>query len=192
MKRRESADRENEIKLAVADAAGGRRLLRAAGFRVSKSRVFESNLVFDTADHSILHAGALLRLRQVKGRGVLTYKGPVDDGGLHKSRQEVESEVKDPAAVRFILERLGYEPVFRYDKFRTEFKRPREPATATVDETPIGVFLELEGAPRWVDRTARKLGFSPADYITRSYGRLYAEFCEARGVARRDMVFQPA
>ena len=184
-----TGDRENEIKLAVADAPSGRRLLHAAGFRVHKPRVFESNFVFDTSEFAILHGGALLRLRQVKKHGVLTYKGPADEGGLHKSRQEVESEVADPAAVRFILERLGYRQAFRYDKFRTEFKRPGEAGEATLDETPIGVFLELEGSPTWVDRTARKLGFSPADYITRSYGRLYTEFCETRGIPRANMVF---
>jgi adenylate cyclase class 2 len=189
MKRRDGGDRENEIKLAVANAPSGRRLLRSAGFRVAKPRVFESNLVFDKPDRSILHSGGLLRLRQVKKRGVLTYKGPADEGGLHKSRQEVESEVETPAAVRFILEQLGYQAVFRYDKFRTEFERPGEAGAATLDETPIGAFLELEGSPRWVDRMARKLGFSPADYITRSYGRLYAEFCEARRVAFGNMVF---
>jgi adenylate cyclase, class 2 len=191
MKRRESGDRENEIKLAVTDATSGRRLLRSAGFRVSKPRVFESNLVFDTADRRILHAGALLRLRRVKRRGVLAYKGPVDGGSIHKSRQEVETEVENPAAARLILEQLGYQPVFRYDKFRTEFARPGEAGTAMLDETPMGVYLELEGSPRWVDRTARKLGSSPADYITRSYGRLYTEFCEAHGMTRGDMVFPP-
>jgi adenylate cyclase, class 2 len=60
---------------------------------------------------------------------------------------------------------------------------------ATVDETPIGVFLELEGLPRWVDRIARVLGFSAADYITLSYGRLYIEACAARGIAPTNMVF---
>ena len=189
MKSRDSGDRENEIKLAVADAQSGRRFLHTAGFRVSKARVFESNLVFDTADRSILRAGALLRLRQVRKHGVLTYKGPTDESGPHKSRQEVESDVDDPGAVRFILERLGHQPVFRYDKFRTEFKRPGEAGVATLDETPIGTFLELEGSPPWVDRTARKLGFSAADYITRSYGRLYREFCESRGTQCGDMVF---
>jgi adenylate cyclase, class 2 len=84
---------------------------------------------------------------------------------------------------------MGYQPVFRYDKFRTEFARPGEAGVATLDETPIGVFLELEGSPRWVDRTARKLGFSAADYITRSYGRLYTEFCKSRGMKCGDMVF---
>src|ERR1039457_4635889 len=46
---RSSAPREIEIKLALRDAAAGRRLLRAAGFHVSKRRVFEANTLFDTA-----------------------------------------------------------------------------------------------------------------------------------------------
>src|SRR5262245_29879965 len=105
MKGRKAGDRENEIKVAVANAAAGRKLLRAAGFQVFKPRILEVNFVFDTPDHSILHAGALLRLRQVGKRGVFTYKGPSDAEGPHKSRLEVESEVENPAAVRFILER---------------------------------------------------------------------------------------
>jgi adenylate cyclase class 2 len=59
-----------------------------------------------------------------------------------------------------------------------------------LDQTPIGDFLELEGAAQWIDRTARTLGFSPADYITVSYGRLYLEYCEAKGVDPRNMVFE--
>jgi adenylate cyclase, class 2 len=189
MKGRKSGDRENEIKLAVASAAAARRLLRSAGFHVSKPRVLELNLVFDTPDHSILHGSALLRVRQIGKRGVLTYKGPSDSDGLHRSREEVESEVDDPRSTRHILERLGYQVVFRYDKFRTEFERPHESGTATVDETPLGVYMELEGPPRWVDRMAQALGFSPADYIKSSYGRLWAEHCAARGEPMRDMLF---
>jgi adenylate cyclase class 2 len=130
-----------------------------------------------------------LRLRQVGKHGVLTYKGPADAEGPHKSRQEVESKVETPDAVRFVLERLGYQPVFRYDKYRTEFERPGESGTATLDETPMGVYMELEGSPRWVDRCARRLGFSPTDYIKSSYGRLWAEHLAARGEEFGDMLF---
>jgi adenylate cyclase class 2 len=191
MKGRKSGDRENEIKLAVTSVAAARRMLRSAGFHVSKPRVLETNLVFDNADHSILHGSALLRVRQTGKRGVLTYKGPSDADGPHKSREEVESEIEDPRAMRAILERLGYQVFFRYDKFRTEFERPHESGTATVDETPLGVYMELEGAPRWVDRTAQQLGFSAADYIKASYGRLWAEHCAARGEPMGDMLFPP-
>jgi adenylate cyclase, class 2 len=189
MKGHKSGDRENEIKLAIGSVAAARRLLRSAGFRVARPRVFESNLVFDTPDHGILHSGALVRLRRVGKRGVLTYKGPSDAEGPHKSRQEVESEVEKPDAVGFVLERLGYQPVFRYDKFRTEFKRPHESGTATLDETPMGVYMELEGSPQWVDRNARRLGFTPADYIKSSYGRLWAEHRVAGGNEFADMLF---
>jgi adenylate cyclase class 2 len=189
MKGRDSGGRENEVKLAVASAGAGRRLLRAAGFHVSKPRIFEINLVFDTPERRLLNAGALLRLRLLGKRGLLTYKGPVEPGVPHKTRLEVESEIADPEAVRFVLERLGYQPVFRYDKFRTEFARQRESGTATIDETPIGAFFELEGSPSWVDRSARRLGFSPADYITSSYGRLWSEHCQARGLPAADMLF---
>jgi adenylate cyclase, class 2 len=190
MKGRKPANRENEIKLALPDVSTGRRLLRSAAFRLSRPRVFEINVVFDTADRRIFDSGTLLRLRVVRGKGILTYKGAPLDSGEHKSREEIESTVEEPAAMRLILERLGYQAVFRYEKFRTEFTRPPEPGVAMLDETPIGVYLELEGPPRWVDGAARLLGFARKDYITRSYGRLYLDSCAARGIPPGDMVFQ--
>lgn len=187
MKGRKAADRENEIKLAVRDAAWGRRLLRAAGFRVLHPRSFEVNLVYDTPDRRLLGARSLLRVREVKRRGTLTYKGPPDPGP-HKTRVEIESNVEAEAA-RQILQRVGFVPAFRYEKFRTELQRPGERGVATLDETPIGVYFELEGSPRWVDRTARGLGFTRSDYITASYGTLYREWCARLGVEPGDMVF---
>jgi len=62
---------------------------------------------------------------------------------------------------------------------------------ATLDDTPIGVFLELEGAPGWIDRTARLLGFAEQDYITASYRSLYVDDCAARGIPPADMIFPP-
>jgi len=58
-----------------------------------------------------------------------------------------------------------------------------------VDETPIGVYLDLEGGPTWIDNTAYQLGFAEKDYITASYARLYVEWCEARAVEPSDMLF---
>lgn len=55
---------ENEIKLAVAEAAVARSLLRRAGFRVARRRVFEANTVFDTAKLALRRGSRLLRVRQ--------------------------------------------------------------------------------------------------------------------------------
>ena len=184
------AERETEIKLGVPSAPAARRLLRRAGFRLLEPRVFESNIVLDTPARDLLRARRLLRIREVNGAGLLTYKGTPIAGRRHKSREEIETPVDDPRAARRIFERLGFRTAFRYEKFRTTYAPAAGSGVAVVDETPIGVYIELEGPPRWIDRTARQLGFSPADYIMASYGRLYREFCEARGRKPGDMVYE--
>jgi adenylate cyclase class 2 len=179
---------ETEIKLAVRDARSARRRLLEAGFEVSARRVFESNLVFDTADLALRTSSRLLRLRQAGRVVTLTYKG-VPKPGKHKSREELEVQATDLKAAAAIVERLGYRQVFRYDKYRTEFQQPRRAGVAMLDETPVGVFLELEGTAAWIDRTARVLGFDEDAYITASYGRLYQEWCAAHEQTPTNMIF---
>ncbi|HEY1340972.1 MAG TPA: class IV adenylate cyclase [Bryobacteraceae bacterium] len=166
--------REVEIKLPVKSAATARRLLRAAGFEVIKRRVFESNVIFDTPALDLRRRGALIRLREAGGGAVVTYKGPPKIT-RHKSREELETGIGDARVVAKILRRLGYVPGFRYEKYRTEFQRHGDSGVAMLDETPAGVFLELEGPARWIDATARELGFAKRDYITASYVRLHLE-----------------
>jgi len=180
--------REVEIKLAVSGAAAARRMLRAAGFCVSKRRVLEKNTVFDASSQTLQKSARLLRVRETGKVGKLTYKGRPDNG-KYKSREELEMDLSDTRTLSVIFERLGYYPAFRYEKFRTEFQRSGSPGVAMLDETPIGAYLELEGSPTWIDRTARRLGFAETDYITASYARLYVEWCEARGVEPGNMLF---
>lgn len=181
--------RETEIKLAVESVEAAKRLLSRAGFRVHKRRIFEDNTMLDTPEMALRAAAQAFRIREAGGKSILTFKGK-PEGGKHKSREELEIEVSDAGTVRAIAARLGYEPVFRYQKYRTEYKQRSGGGVATLDETPIGVYLELEGRPEWIDRTARKLGFGEADYITASYGRLYIEWRERRKSAPRDMLFR--
>lgn len=179
---------ETEIKLAVDDANAARGLLRAAGFRVFKRRVFEANTVFDTQELTLRKAGLLLRVRQAGSVRTLTYKGP-STPSKHKSREELELVIPDARVISAILERLGFHPVFRYEKYRTEYKKPGGRGVATLDETPVGIYLELEGSALWIDRTARKLNFSEQDYITQSYAALYLDWCRRHGIEPGDMVF---
>jgi adenylate cyclase class 2 len=184
-----SGSHETEIKLAVSGVREGRRLLRQAGFRVVKRRLFESNTLFDTARLTLRNARRLLRVRETGGKTKLTFKGtPLIS--RHKSREELELSIEDARLFAAILDRLGYRPTFRYEKYRTTYGEPGVSGEAVLDETPIGVYLELEGSPRWIDRTARRLGFGEPDYITASYGRLYLDWCRERGVEPKDMLFR--
>jgi hypothetical protein len=59
----------------------------------------------------------------------------------------------------------------------------------SLDETPVGVFLELEGAVPEIDKVASALNFSPPDYIRATYWDLYAADCRRRGRTPRNMLF---
>jgi adenylate cyclase class 2 len=179
---------ETEIKLAVPDAASARSILRKAGFRLVHRRVFEANVVYDSPGHQLRRKSQLIRIREAGKSAVLTYKGaPVP--GRHKSREELEIRVSDAGTLSEILQRVGYQPIFRYEKFRAEYQQAKKHGVATVDETPIGAFIELEGDASWIDRTARKLGFPEKDYITASYARLYLDWCKAHRIKPANMVF---
>jgi adenylate cyclase class 2 len=162
--------------------------LRAAGFSVSKRRVFEANTLFDTARGALRRKGSLLRVRKSGPVGILTYKSTATIG-KYKEREELEVEVSDPRRLSEMLTRMEFVPAFRYEKFRTEYRRPGERGAAMLDETPIGVYLELEGAPGWIDRNARRLGFAESDYSTASYGGLYGEYCRRHGLPVTNMTF---
>jgi adenylate cyclase, class 2 len=103
----------------------------------------------------------------------------------------METEFPDGDVLEQILVQIGYHPVFRYEKFRTEYTRGSAAGEVLLDETPIGNFLELEGGPLWIERTAKLLGYSRADYINRSYGYLYLAYCRERRVRPADMIFKP-
>ena len=118
----------------------------------------------------------------------VTYKGRPTIA-RHKSREELELTVSDGATMALIFERLGFCPAFRYEKYRTEFRQDRGAGTATLDETPVGLYLELEGSARWIDRTAKEMGFGEPDYITVSYARLYLDWCRKNRKKPSNMVF---
>ena len=180
---------ETEIKLRLEDPAASRRALAKLGFSITTRRVLEINTVFDTPANLLRRERKLLRLRQAGSRRTITFNGP-PAASRYKSREEIESGFSDEKAMRLILARLGYAPVFRYEKYRTEYTHLGKAGSVMLDETPIGDFLELEGSPRWIERTSRELGRSPAEFITASYGTLYLEYCQASGAKPRDMVFK--
>ena len=181
--------REIEVKLRVQGAEQTAALLLENGFLVVQPRAFEANEVFDTPERALRAERRLLRLREFAGVATFTFKG-TPETGRYKSREELETVVSNPGALRQILERLGLCLCFRYEKYRTISQRPGDPAGLVVlDETPIGVWLELEGEPEWIDRTAAQLGFSVQQYVTESYGGLWLKYCQEHAIDRPNMVF---
>jgi hypothetical protein len=80
--------------------------------------------------------------------------------------------------------------VFRYEKFRTTYAFPGiRGLKIELDETPVGVYLELEGSVAAIDRGARLLGYTRPEYLKETYGSLYLADCRRRGRKPGDMLF---
>jgi adenylate cyclase, class 2 len=181
---------ETEVKIAFsADPREARDLIERAGYAAGEPRILEIDQLFDRGPADLRNADQLLRLRRSGARATVTYKGPATRE-RYKSREEIEFDVSDPAAFELVLNRLGYTPGFRYEKYRTKFPAP--PGIITIDETPIGVFLELEGPANWIDSTALRLGFSSSEYCTLSYAALYRDYLHSHDGAPLNMVFNPS
>jgi adenylate cyclase class 2 len=196
--------REIEIKLRVADLPSLVRRLRRLAVP-SRERTLEQNTLYDTPNAHFRRCGRLLRLRRETSatfgsplrhawhRTILTAKAPPPRIGgksarpRYKERLERELAVRDAGRWPRLLRSLGLRPAFRYEKYRTSFKLPG--LHLDLDETPAGNFLELEGAPRAIDRAARALGFTAGDYLRSTYWDVYVAHCRRHGRTPRNMLF---
>jgi adenylate cyclase class 2 len=179
--------REIEIKFRVDSLRALRPKLRAAGFRLKTKRTHEMNTLYDLPGGVLRARKELLRLRNYGGSWKLTHKS----GGKvtrHSSRVERETSVDDGKTMDAILRALGYEPSFRYEKFREEWTDGK--GQVVVDETPIGNFCEIEGRSRWIDAVAKKLDVRREDYITRNYATLFTEWKQESESPAAEMTFK--
>jgi adenylate cyclase class 2 len=175
---------EIEIKVRVADLRALARKLRAAGFHIVTRRTHEMNTLYDLPGGVLRKRKQLLRLRKYGSDWTLTHKSGTTRG-RHSSRAELETGVADGKKMDAILRALGYSPSFLYEKFRAEWADGK--GQVVVDETPIGNFCEIEGPPRWIDDTAKNLGVTPGDYITKNYATLFADWKRETGSSAQEM-----
>jgi len=181
---------EIEVKFEVADAAVLDGKLRDIGFRCVTPRTFERNVLYDTPERSLRAQQSILRIRKYGDKWLLTHKcltADNDPAARHKHRVETETEVADGEALSIVFTQLGYSPAFTYEKWRTEYAD--ESGHCVIDETPIGIFAELEGPEEWIDATSARLGLEASQLSTLSYGRLFDDWRSRTGSAASDLTF---
>jgi adenylate cyclase, class 2 len=182
--------KEIEIKFRVENVRALTDKLRAAGFRMVTRRTHEMNTLYDLPGDVLRNRKELLRIRKYGAEWTLTHKSGTIRG-RHSSRIELETKVTDGKTLDAILRALGYAPTFRYEKFRAEWvgKGRQNKGVVVMDETPIGNFCEIEGPPRWIDATAKKLGVMPKDYITKNYATLFTEWKQTTKSTAKEMTY---
>jgi adenylate cyclase class IV len=199
-------NKEIEVKLRIADRETFLRQLVRLRAKLTRPRVHEMNTLYDTANGDLAKGGQIARIRVERSAprdvsnprmahhgkseapaeapvATLTYKGPAGQPGSgYKVREEHEVRVGNAQMLEALCKMLGLRPWFRYEKYRSTYALPGiKGVELDFDETPVGDYLELEGVRVSIDRAARRLGFSKADYIVGSYGGLFMESLKIRG-----------
>ena len=178
---------EIEVKIRIKKTADIESRLKALGAYPESPRTFEDNFLLDFPDRRLTKAGSLARLRTAADGGVLTYKEEIESTMQAKVRKELEVRVSSLSEARGILEGLGMQQIWRYQKYRTTYRLGS--LHALVDETPVGNFLELEGPKSEIDRWAGALGLEQDDFILETYRDLHDLWRKEKGLPEGDMMF---
>ena len=177
---------EREVKLRFDSAEAARAAALGIGATPLRCRRLQEDALLDDADESLRKRRCVLRVRVESGKSLLTFKGPVQPSPV-KVREEIETIIGDGETMLRCLEALGYTVWFRYQKYREEFAL--NDVVIAIDETPIGVFVEIEGGEHGIVEATRAVGRSEQDFVLDSYRSLFVEHRRAHGLPVTDMVF---
>lgn len=159
---------EVEVKFLVAAIGPIKERLAVVGAELIAPRVYERNVRFDTSGETLRSRWELLRLRQ-DTRTRLTFKGPAAEAQTSeaKVREEIELEIGDFDRMAAILQRLGFQPVQIYEKYRETYRL--SDVEVVLDEMPYGDFVELEGAEAGIKAAAALLGLGWSQRVLANY-----------------------
>lgn len=184
---------EIELKLRVESHDPIRHRLMELGATLRKN-VVETNRIFDRPNGELRRRGCGLRVRTVVGvngealPAKLTFKGARHPGDL-KSREETESIVQDPGAVKTLLEGLGFMTALCYEK-RRESWGWRDCIVELDEPVKLGLFVEIEGPSADAIRQVQSdLRLDQAETVSVSYVGMLIAYCDANQIADRTLTF---
>ncbi len=177
---------ETEVKLYVPNLDAVAQRIVAAGGELTHPRTFERNVRYDTPEGALSARRIVLRLRQDE-RVRLTYKdaATLTQGAL--SRVELEVTLDDFATMDAILQRLGFVPSVRYEKYRTTYRL--DAVEIMLDEMPFGHFVEIEGPLEAIKAAQVTLGLAERTRLPLSYLGLFEHVKAALALDVHDLTF---
>ena len=177
---------EREVKLQFGSVEVARDAVTSAGAAPLRCRRLQEDALLDDEAETLRKRRCVLRVRVESGRSLVTFKGPVQVSPM-KLREEIETVIGDGETMLRCFEQLGYGVWFRYQKYREEYAL--SDVIVAIDETPVGVFVEVEGDEHGIIEATRALGRTPDDFVLDSYRSLFMEHRRAHGLPATDMLF---
>lgn len=129
---------------------------------------FEVNLLYGGG--ILEEEKALLRVRKIDNKTILTYKKQIKNEFGVKQHTEYETEVSDGNEIEKIIKALGFELGMVYEKHRQTWHLQN--TEICLDELPFGLFLEVEGKLSQIGLIEMMLGLEDYKVENLTYPKL--------------------
>jgi adenylate cyclase, class 2 len=147
----------------------------------AKLRELGAEFCSEVFEENYLHRGgvleeraAVLRLRKIGDRTILTYKERLRTDTDIKHRIEHETDVADVDAMERIIQSLGYKLNVVYEKHRKTWHFLD--VEVVLDELPFGLYMEIEGEVEAIEAAERTLEIQDLEPEPRGYPRLAVKY----------------
>jgi adenylate cyclase class 2 len=87
---------------------------------------------------------AVLRIRKIDDKSILTYKQRIENAADVKQQIEYETVVEKAEEMEMIIESLGFEKSLVYEKRRQTWQL--RTVEVLLDQLPFGQYMEIEGS----------------------------------------------
>lgn len=138
---------------------------------------FEENIIFRGG--VLTEKRAVLRIRKIGDRAILTYKKRIQNDFGIKQQIEHETEVLNAGEIEKIIENLDFAPALIYEKRRKTFRLKK--AEVVLDELPFGLFMEIEGSITTIAEVEMMIGAEDFETEHETYPNLTGKFGTKKG-----------
>lgn len=130
------------------------------------------------------------------GSNTLTVKAKLKDGEQEESnyfkRIELETDISNVESVVSMMPFFGYPKKISWEKKRINFtsnKSEELKFTISLDETPMGYFLEIESDEETIEEIIKTLELSNLERTKKAYLGVWADFNNRNNTVREDVMF---
>lgn len=122
---------------------------------------------------------AVLRVRKIGARTILTYKRRIQNEFDVKRQIEHETEIGSAEEIENIIENLGFVASAVYEKRRRTWRFRQ--VEIVLDELPFGLFMEIEGSITAIAEAEMFLAAEDFEVEHETYPRLTAKYGKKNG-----------
>lgn len=138
---------------------------------------FEENILYTGG--ILAETFAVLRVRKIHGKTILTFKKRVQNEFNIKQQIEHETEVSNAEELEKIIESLGFHKFVVYEKRRKTWNF--RAVEIVLDELPFGEFMEIEGAITAIAEAEMLLNIEDFETEHATYPALTMQFGRKNG-----------